>query len=59
MNRAYNKGVRLNIAKKLSNFEEHAENFYSDKTIHFYNMGFHAICSIMATLQRNGALFLV
>jgi hypothetical protein len=33
MNRAYNKREKLNIAKKVSNFEDHAENFYSDKTV--------------------------
>ena len=43
MNRAYNKGVRLKNGKKGSNFEGHAENFYSDKTNHFYNMRFRAI----------------
>jgi hypothetical protein len=45
MNRTYNKEARLKIAKKVSNFENRAENFYSDKTAHFYNMGFHAIYS--------------
>ena len=44
MNRAY-KGSRAKTVKKVSNFEDHAENFYSDKTVHFYNMGFHAIYS--------------
>jgi hypothetical protein len=24
----------------ISNFEDHTENFYSDKTVNFYNMGF-------------------
>jgi hypothetical protein len=35
------------------------ENFYSDKTAHFYNMRFHAIFSIKVTLQSNRALFLI
>jgi hypothetical protein len=45
MNRTYNKGVRPKIAKKVSNFEDHAENFYSDKMFHFYNMVFRATYS--------------
>jgi hypothetical protein len=53
MNRAYNKWARLKIAKKVSNFEDHAENFYSNKTFRFYNMGFHSIYSKIVTLQRN------
>ena len=57
MNRTYNKGARPKMTKKVSNFEDHAENFYSDKTVHFYNMGFHAIYSILVTLQCNRALF--
>jgi hypothetical protein len=55
----YNKGARPKIRKKVSNFEDHAENFYSDKAVHFYNMGFHAIYFIKVTLQRNRALFLI
>ena len=59
MNRTCNKGARPKFPKKVSNFEDHAENFYSDKTVHFYNMGFHAIYSIIVTLQRNRALFFI
>ena len=59
MKRAYNKGEKPKIAKKVSNFEDHAENFYSDKTVHFYNIGFHATYSAIATLQCNRALFLI
>ena len=55
MKRAYNKGARPKIKKKVSNFEDHAENFYSDKTVHFYNMGFHEIYSTIITRQ----LFLI
>jgi hypothetical protein len=33
MNRAYNKAARPKIAKKVSNFEDHAENFHA---VHFY-----------------------
>ncbi len=57
MNRAYIKGDRPKNGKKVSNFEDHTENFYSNKTVHFYNMGCHAIYSIIVTLQRNIALF--
>jgi hypothetical protein len=59
MNRAYNIGERLKTVKKVSNFEDHAENFYSDKPVHFYNMRFHAAYSAIDTLQRNRALFLI
>jgi hypothetical protein len=63
MNRTYNwpkiKGDRPKIAKKVSNFEDHAENFYSDKTVHFFNVGFRATYSIIVTLQCNRALFLI
>ena len=59
MKRAYNKGARPKIAKKVSNFEDHAENFYSNKTFRFYNMGFHSIYSKIVTLQRDIALFLI
>ena len=55
MNRAYNKGENC----KKSKFEEHAGNFYSVKTVHFYNMGFHATYSAIVTLQRNRVLFLI
>jgi hypothetical protein len=58
-NRVYNKGARPNIPKKVSNFEDHTENFYSDKRIHFYNMGFHATYSTLVTLQRDRALFFI
>ena len=54
MKRTYKKGAGHKIAKKVSSFEDHAENFYSDKAVHFFNMEFHAI----STLQRNRALFL-
>jgi hypothetical protein len=56
MNRAYNKPKNV---KKVSNFEDHAENFYSNKTVHLYNMPFHAIYSVIVTLQRNRALFYI
>jgi heme exporter protein D len=59
MKRAYNKGAKPKIKKKVSNFEDHAENFYSDKTVHFYNMGSHGIYFIIVTLQLNRALFLI
>jgi hypothetical protein len=59
MNRAYNKEARPKNVKKVSNFEDHTKNFYSDKTVHFYNMGFHAIYSKLVTLQCNRALFLI
>jgi hypothetical protein len=39
MNWAYNKGERPKIPKKVSNFEDHTENFYSDKAVHFFKMG--------------------
>ena len=42
MNRAYNKGTRPKNVKKVSNFEDHTYNFYSDKTLYSYNMRFHA-----------------
>jgi hypothetical protein len=58
MNRAHKMGARPKIAKKVSNFEDHAENFYSKKTVHFYNMGFRATYSIIVTLQCYRALFL-
>jgi hypothetical protein len=57
MKRAYNKRARPRIAKKVSNFEDHVENFYSDKMVYFYNMRFHATYSTIITLQRNRALF--
>ena len=58
MNRTYNKGARPKMTKKVSNFEDHTEKFYSDKKVHFYNMAFHAIYFSIVTLQRNRALFL-
>ena len=36
MNRAYNKGDRLKIAKKVSNFEDHVEFFI--QTIRFISL---------------------
>jgi hypothetical protein len=45
------------IAKKISDFGDHAENFYSDKTVHFFNVGFHEMYSTIVTLQRDRALF--
>ena len=42
MNQAYKKGERPKIAKKLSNFEDHTENFI--------NTGFHATYSAIVTL---------
>jgi hypothetical protein len=59
MNRVYNKGARPKIVKKVSNFEDYTNNFYSDKTVYFYNMGFHATYSTIVTLQCNRALFLI
>jgi hypothetical protein len=50
MKRAYNKEARPKIANKVSNLEDHAENFYSDKTVHFYNMGFQTTYSSIVTL---------
>jgi hypothetical protein len=47
------------IAKKVSDFGDHAENFYSDKTVHFFNVGFHEMYSTIVTLQRDRALFLI
>jgi hypothetical protein len=38
MNRTYNKGAKPKMTKKVSNFEDHVEKFYSDKMVHFYNM---------------------
>jgi hypothetical protein len=58
MNRAYHKGTWPKMMKIVSNFEEYAENFYSEKTVHFYNMGFHAVYSAIITLQRNRSFFL-
>jgi hypothetical protein len=58
MNRAYNKRTMPKISKKVSNFEDHTEKIYSDKTVHDYNMGFHAIHSTLVTLQCDRALFL-
>ncbi len=49
MNRAYNKGARPKTVKKVSNFEDHTNNFYSEKTVNFYNMGFHATYSTIVT----------
>jgi hypothetical protein len=59
MNRAYNKREKPKIVKKVSNFEDQTEKFYSDKTVHFYNIGFHTTYSAIVTLQRNKALFLI
>ena len=59
MDRAYNKGARPKMTKKVLNFEDHAENFYSDKTVHFFNVGFHEMYSTIVTLQRDRALFLI
>jgi hypothetical protein len=50
INRAY-KRARPKTVKKVSNFEDHTNNFYSDKTVHFYNMGFHSTYSTVVTLQ--------
>jgi hypothetical protein len=59
MNQTYNKGARPKMTKIVSNFEDHAEKFYSDKRVHFYNMGFRATYAIIVTLQCNRALFLI
>jgi hypothetical protein len=59
MNQAYNKGAIPKNVKKVSNFQDHTKNFYSDKTVHFYNKGFHAIYSKILTLQRDRTLFLI
>jgi hypothetical protein len=58
------KPKEIELKKKVSNFEDHAENFYSDKTVHlgtvhFFNMGLHETYSVIDTLQRNRALFLI
>ncbi len=50
---------RAKTVKKVSNFEDHTNYFYLEKTVHFYNMGFHAKYSLIVTLQFNRALFLV
>jgi hypothetical protein len=49
MNREYIKGARHKIAKKVSNFEDHAKNFHSDKTVHFFNLRSHAAYSAIVT----------
>jgi len=59
MNRAYNKRARLKIAKIVSNFEDPTEIVYSNNTVHFYNIGFHAIYPTLVTLQRNRAFFFI
>jgi hypothetical protein len=59
MNLACNKGARPKNVKKVSNFQDHTKNFYSDQTVHFYNIGFHAIYTKIVTLQRDRALFLI
>ena len=59
MKRAYNKRARPKIAKKASNFEDHAENFYSDKTVHLYNMGFQTTYSSIIALQYSRAFFFI
>jgi hypothetical protein len=59
MNRACNKGDGPKSVKKVSNFEDLSENFFSDKTVHIYNMGFYATYSTIITLQCNRALFLI
>jgi hypothetical protein len=59
INRIFNKGTRPKNVKKVSNFSDHTKNFYSDKTVHFYNIGFHAIYAKIVTLQRDRALFLI
>jgi hypothetical protein len=59
MNRTCNKGARPKNVKKVSNFEDHTNNFYSDKTIHSYNIRFHAKYSFIVTLQWKIALFLL
>jgi hypothetical protein len=38
MNRAHNKGERSKIEKKVSKYEDHTENFYSDKKVHSFNI---------------------
>jgi hypothetical protein len=47
------------MLKKVSNFEDPTKNFYSDKKVHFYNIGFHATYSLIVTLQRDRALFFI
>jgi hypothetical protein len=49
MHRGYNMGGKAKIAKKVSNFEDHAENFFSDKKVHFYKKGFHETYSTIVT----------
>ena len=59
MNRTCKKGARPKNVNKVSNFEDLSENFYSDKTIHFFKIGFYATYSTIVTLQCNRALFLI
>jgi hypothetical protein len=59
MKRAYYNGERPKNDEKSIEFDDHAENFYSDKTVHFYHMGFHATYSAIVTLQCNRAIFLI
>jgi hypothetical protein len=59
MNRTCNKGARPKNVKKVSNSQDHTKNFYSEKPVDFYNIGFHAIYSKIVTLQRDRALFLI
>ncbi len=59
MNQTCNKGARPKNVKKISNYVDLSENFYSDKTFHFYKIGFHAIYSKIVTLQFNRLLFLI
>jgi hypothetical protein len=57
MKRIFNKGARPKMTKIVSNFEDHSEKFYSDKRVHFYNLGFRATYSSIVILQCNRALF--
>ena len=53
MNRLYNKGAIPKTMNKVSQFEDHGGNFYSDKTVHFYNMGFLPKYSSIVNTQNN------
>ena len=57
MNWAFIKVAIPKTMKIVSNFEDHGENFYSDKTVHFYNIGFLQKYSLIVILQCDKGLF--
>ena len=57
MNWAYNKGDMSKIHKIVSDFEDHAENVYSDKVTHTYNKELHERYSTIITFQFNRNIF--